>query len=61
MIFLITSHTEKTQIIYVSHYLNFKVGYRIQDYNFDYFNTLNPFGKQSFLNQGAFVGVEVNF
>ena len=41
--------------------LNLKAGYRIQDYNFDYFKTLNPFGKQSFLNQGAFVGVEVNF
>ncbi len=36
--------------------LNFKAGYRIQDYDFNYFAT-----KQSFQNDGFFGGVELNF
>lgn len=40
--------------------LNFKVGYRIQDYDFNY-SSFPLAKKQSIMNQGAFVGVELNF
>lgn len=41
--------------------VNFKLGYRIQDYTLNYFAGLNPLDSQRFKNQGAFLGVELNF
>ncbi|PCS22699.1 TIGR04219 family outer membrane beta-barrel protein [Candidatus Enterovibrio escicola] len=37
--------------------LNFKTGYRIQDYDFNYFGT----NKGKFMNDGFFCGIEFNF